>query len=89
MNRKILQVISWIEIVICILMFAYSFFILVEIELLGRLDRHGYGLMFALYLQAFGGLFGFAGMVLQKKKWYSMLPQVVLILHAWYFIQFI
>ena len=86
MNKKILQTIAWIEIIMGIMMFLYSLYLLVEIELLGGPDRHGYGLIFALYLQAYGGLIGFAGMVLQKQKWYSALPQIVLLLHTWYFI---
>jgi hypothetical protein len=87
--KKIVNVVAWVEIITGILMLMYSSYLFVEIELLSRSDRHGYGLVFALYLQAWGGLFGFAGLVLKKTKWYSPVPQIILIIHGYYFLSFL
>lgn len=70
-------------------MLMYSSCLFVEIILLSRPDRHGYGMAFVLYLQAWGGLFGFAGLVLKKIKWYSPIPQIILIIHGYFFFSFL
>lgn len=42
--------------------------------------------MGSIYAAGMAGLFGYSGMVLKLKKWYSVLLQFVLLVQSYYFL---
>jgi hypothetical protein len=85
-SRNVIDVIANIEIFIGVIFLAYSLYSITDFYLLNSSDRHGYGLLGFIYFGGLGGLFGFAGLVLKLNKWYSVILQVVLLIHCYFFI---
>lgn len=80
--NKVIQVVSVVEIFIGSLFLVYSTYLLFDIYLFSGPDRHGYALLGSIYFAGLGGLFGFAGMVLNLQKWYSVLLQLILLVQS-------
>lgn len=80
MIKKSIHYLAWLEIGIGILAILFSVYLIIDIVLLNGADRHGYVFFSAIYIQALGGLFCLAGLLLNKIKWHSVLTQLLLLI---------